>query len=98
VNRRVQTAKPASEELIAAIRWYDERRRGLGTDFYHAVATTVERIVETPEAGSPFAANARRMFVTGFPYQIVYRLEPNEIRIVAVAHLKRRPGFWRHRR
>lgn len=34
----------------------------------------------------------------GFPYQVVYRVGADEIRILAFAHLKRRPGFWRRRR
>jgi hypothetical protein len=38
------------------------------------------------------------MLVAKFPYQIVYRISADEIRILAFAHLKRRPGFWRHRR
>jgi hypothetical protein len=39
----------------------------------------------------------RRILLLGFPYQIVYRLRPAEIVIVAVAHLKRRPGYWKNR-
>lgn len=38
----------------------------------------------------------RRLLVGRFPYQVVYRLRATEIVIVAVAHLKRRPGYWKH--
>jgi plasmid stabilization system protein ParE len=59
----------------------------------------MERIGENPEGGSPFAQlTARRVLVPGFPYQIVYRLDSDDIRVIAIAHLRRRPGFWRHRR
>ena len=34
------------------------------------------------------------MLVTGFPYQVVYILRPTEAVVVAIAHLKRRPGYW----
>lgn len=99
MTRRFHTAKPASEELAAAIRWYEERRAGLGGEFYDAIVRTMDRISEVPEAGSPFRqSGARRMLVAGFPYQIVYRLEADAIRVIAFAHLRRRPGFWRHRR
>ncbi|WP_407936397.1 hypothetical protein [Limnochorda pilosa] len=49
--------------------------------------------------GSPVSADhlTRRVLVRGFPYQVVYHLRPDEIVIVAVAHLKRRPGYWRNR-
>jgi hypothetical protein len=39
----------------------------------------------------------RRALVARFPYQVVYRIRPGEIVIVAVAHLKRRPGYWKNR-
>jgi plasmid stabilization system protein ParE len=95
VSRRLTTAEPASEELAAAVRWYEERRRGLGAEFYDAIVRTIERISHMPDAGSPLdQLKARRMLVTGFPYQIVYRVDSDEIRILAFAHLKRRPGFW----
>ena len=85
--------------MIAAIRWYEERRAGLGAEFYDTVARTMDKILEMPEAGPLFERlNARRMLVPGFPYQIVYRLDSDDIRVIAVAHLKRRPGFWRRRR
>jgi plasmid stabilization system protein ParE len=52
-----------------------------------------------PDTGSNFGTiDARRMLVSGFPYQIVYRVTADEIRILAFAHLKRCPGFWRRRR
>ena len=97
--RPIRPAKPASEELTAAVRWYERQRPGLGGDFFDAIRETLDRIAETPEAGSNFSGlGARRMLVSKFPYQIVYRISADEIRILAFAHLKRRPGFWRHRR
>jgi plasmid stabilization system protein ParE len=52
-----------------------------------------------PEMGTPFSSDTltRRVLVPRFPYQVVYRLMSTEIVIVAVAHLKRRPGYWRRR-
>jgi plasmid stabilization system protein ParE len=85
--------------LAAAVGWYEDRRAGLGAEFYDAIARTMNRIAEMPEAGSPFRdLKARRMLVAGFPYQVVYRIDSDDIRVIAFAHLKRRPGFWRHRR
>jgi hypothetical protein len=42
VNGRLQTAKPAAEELEAAVRWYEERRAGLGAEFYEAIVRTMQ--------------------------------------------------------
>ena len=99
MNRQLHTAGPAAEELAAAVAWYEERRAGLGSEFYDAIVRTMDRIAEMPEAGSPFRdLKARRMLVAGFPYQVVYPIDSGDIRVIAFAHLKRRPGFWRHRR
>ena len=99
MNRQPHTARPAAEELAAAVGWYEDRRAGLGSEFFDAIVRTLNRIAEVPEAGSPFRdLNARRMLVAGFPYQVVYRIDSDESRVIAFAHLKRRPGFWRHRR
>ena len=99
MNRRLHTATPAAEELAAAVAWYEERRAGLGAEFYDAIVRTMNRIADMPEAGSPFRdLKARRILVAGFPYQVVYRIDSDAIRVIAFAHLKRRPGFWRHRR
>ena len=42
-------------------------------------------------------AELRRRLVRRFPFGILYRIEPEEIVIVAVAHLRRKPGYWRER-
>ena len=97
--RPIRTAKPASEELTAAVQWYERQRPGLGAEFFDATLRAIDRISETPDAGTSFTTlDARRMLVGGFPYQIVYRTGADEIRILAFAHFRRRPGFWRHRR
>jgi plasmid stabilization system protein ParE len=99
VNRRLHTARPAAEELAAAVSWYEDRRAGLGAEFFDAIVRTLNRIAELPDAGSPFRdLKARRVLVAGFPYQVVYRMDADSIRVIAFAHLRRRPGFWRHRR
>jgi plasmid stabilization system protein ParE len=99
VTRPVRTAEPASSELREAVRWYEARRAGLGAELFDAVAETVELIKSHPEIGEPVSADrkTRRALIPRFPYQVVYRLRPDEIVLVAVAHLKRRPGYWKIR-
>ena len=38
------------------------------------------------------------MRVRKFPYKVVYRNQQDGIEIIAVAHGKRRPGYWKGRR
>jgi len=55
------------------------------------------RALAFPHAGSPAAANTRRVFLQGFPLSIVYREGPAGIVVFAVAHQSRRPGYWESR-
>ena len=100
MRRPVRTSDPASAELIDAVRWYEERRPGIGGEFFDAVVETVTLIEASPEIGSVSRhdSRTRRTLVPRFPYQVVYRLRPTEIVLVAVGHLKRRPGYWKVRR
>ena len=85
--------------LQPAVRWLEEQRPGLGGEFFDEIEVATKQLHEYPEIGSPVSRDrlTRRLLVQRFPYQVVYRLTTTEIVIVAVAHLKRRPGYWRGR-
>lgn len=97
--RPVRIAEFASNELDAAVRWYEEKRPGLGGELFDAPTNALSRVAQNPEIGVRISADTRtrRLLVQKFPYHIVYRLTETEIIVVAVAHLKRRPGYWKHR-
>ena len=90
---------PASAELAEAVRWYENRRAGLGADFYDTVVRTIERIQAHPEIGAPRSGRLpnREFRVNRFPYKVVYRVRDEDIYVVAIAHTSRRPGYWQHR-
>ncbi len=87
----------AVAELEAAAIFYESRMAGLGKSFAAEVERTIFLVREYPEAGSPMGSTRRRVLVARFPYSIVYRQDPDSIVIVAVAHQRRRPGYWRRR-
>ena len=99
MTRLIRISEPASDELSEAVRWYEVRRPGLGEDFFNAVNATLGLVETSPEIGATVSAdgNTRRMLVVRFPYQVVYRLRPTELVVVAVAHMKRRPRYWTNR-
>jgi plasmid stabilization system protein ParE len=74
----------------AAVRWYEARRVGLGGEFFDAVVAVISLVETNPEIGTMISGDGltRRALVARFPYQVVYRLRPAEIVIVAVAHLE----------
>src|SRR5262245_42511199 len=90
----------AEEETREAAHWYEERRAGLGREFLAAVDEAFQRIRNDPMAFAqletlPDESNVRRFLLKRFPYAIIYEAMSTEIRILAVAHARRRPQFWR---
>lgn len=102
MNPRVRFEDEAEAEYRAAGRWYEERRTGLGLEFLDAVDATIDQIVGLPHAGGPVRRlpsdlPVRRAPVKRFPYHVVYLEAETTIRILAVAHDRRRPGYWTSR-
>ncbi|MEW6219610.1 MAG: type II toxin-antitoxin system RelE/ParE family toxin [Thermodesulfobacteriota bacterium] len=76
----------------------EERATDLGLAFLEEVEKSTRRILENPMAYQCVGSEVRQAPVVRFPYSILYVIEPAEhIRVIAVAHQKRRPGYWRKR-
>jgi toxin ParE1/3/4 len=101
VTERVRLTSEASTELAEAVRWYEERQTGLGGELLAAVQHTLSLIADRPDIGRSVPGTQRsdvkRLLVPRFPYQLLYRAYAETIIIVAVAHLKRRPDYWKSR-
>ena len=84
-------------EFEEAVQFYKQRGRNLGRRFAGEIRTTIAKIVATPECWRILERDVRRCLVRVFPYSVLYTIEADFILIVAIAHGKRRPGYWRHR-
>ncbi len=87
----------AAAELDDASAFYESCSIGLGRLFAAEVERTIDLVRQFPEAGTPVGAQRRRVLVARFPYSVVY-LHEEEIVIFALAHQRRRPGYWRQRK
>ena len=87
----------AEEEFIEAAAYYERNVPGLGERFAREVHQAIERLLKYPEIGFPIGPNLRRIVLTRFPYYLIYSFTPDMLRVVAVAHTRRRPGYWRFR-
>jgi len=87
----------AEAEPSEAIEYYENREPGLGYDFSIEVFAAIQNIILYPTAWPVLEGEARRCLINRFPYGIVYSLEQNEIIILAVMHLRRRPDYWKNR-
>jgi toxin ParE1/3/4 len=102
LNLRVHFEAEAEVEYLQAFRWYERQREGLGIEFLDDVDATIRRVLEAPFSGAtvprlPPDLAVRRLATTRFPYHVVYLVADEELRILAVAHDRRRPGFWNTR-
>jgi len=95
---RVNFHFEAEAELIAAAKFYDSQRPGLGLEFIAEVRRASDALVAHPRIGHRFSRRLRRVLVQRFPYGLLYQPTPDEIYVVAVAHVRRRPGYRRGRR
>src|ERR1043166_6700768 len=84
----------AHAEMIAQAQYYENRSEGLGADFLDAVEETTRRIAQSHNAGLIESVTIRKRLVSGFPFTILYAVQPDRIYIAAVMHQHRRPGYW----
>jgi len=87
----------AELEFTEAIDYYEDKEIGFGSDFAVEVYSAIERITARPKAWPIIEEDIRRSLVRRFPYGILYSEGKEEIFIVAVMHLHRDPGYWKHR-
>lgn len=92
----------AVAEFDAAVEWYEEREVGLGLTLIDRAAAARRSISDWPEAAAPFPGWRRSPLVRmepirGFPYRIVYAVRGGEVIIIAYAHERQRPGYWKSR-
>lgn len=87
----------ARDELNGAVDFYEQTQSGLGLDFAEEVYAAIARIIKFPDAWSELSENSRRCLINRFPYALIYQIKNENLRIIAVAHLHRRPNYWKKR-
>lgn len=98
----VSLSPEAVVELSQAASWYESRRPGLAIRFLHEIDQARHAIQSRPLSFARLADTVsdleiRRALLPRFPYAVVFLELPTEIRILAVAHAKRRPDYWLNR-
>ena len=84
----------AIEEARAAREWYLVRNVDAGDAFMAELDTAISRIERAPSQWSPYLGGTRRYLFHRFPFFVVFRETLTRIEIIAVAHARRRPGYW----
>ena len=84
----------AERELNEAAAYYDSEAAGLGAAFLKEIQHCIQSICDRPEAAPLLAGAVRRRLARRFPYAVLYSIQPAEIRVLAIMHLRRRPMYW----
>lgn len=90
----------ASREYLRARRWYASRAdERIAEGFTHELNRILVRIAENPAAaGTEFRQRYRWVRLRRFPYLVYYRIaSPDIVVVLAVAHKRRRLGYWLRR-
>jgi len=88
----------ALEEYLAAVAWYERDYPGRGERFSAALEQVLAAIAEGPQK-FPKRLDAYAVPVHRFPYVVFFEIkDPETLRVLAVAHAKRKPGYWSERR
>ena len=95
----VRFDEAALDELFEAAEWYHSQQPGLARRLLDEIDAVLPRIAERPASfprlqDSPENLDLRRALLHRFPYALVFLELDQEIRIVAVADARRRPGYW----
>jgi plasmid stabilization system protein ParE len=87
----------ALEEADEAVKWYMERNEMAANAFSRELNQAVEKVSKSPETWLLYENDIRKYVFPRFPFILYYRIVKEGIEILAVAHTKRKPGYWKGR-
>ena len=94
MRRRVSFYQLAEDELNDGVQHYERVNPGLGSAFLDAAERAIQEILEFPESSPEIENHVRRRLTRQFPYAVLYRVRADEVRILAIMNLRRRPFYW----
>ena len=88
----------AREELDEAVAWYETKQLGLGHRLLDEVLGAFDRLESNPGIGARYSKRQRFYRLKHFPYIVYYQEFADRLWIGAIAHERRRPGYWKRRK
>jgi len=80
--------------MTEAAIYYDAARPGLGGDFLDDIQYAIGAVRHQREIGTNIGYGFRRVLLRRFPFSVVYFVNDGEVVVAAIAHHRRRPGYW----
>ncbi|MFY0580920.1 type II toxin-antitoxin system RelE/ParE family toxin [Cystobacter fuscus] len=100
---RLELHPEAVREVEATVDWYEGQRAGLGAEFFTELRRSLQVIAKAPRANPPWSGGrardmeVRRFLMERFPFALPYLVLEELVVVLAVAHVRRRPGYWLQR-
>jgi plasmid stabilization system protein ParE len=94
--RRVIISAAAQLELRAAANWYSDQEAGLGEELVSEVNRALEDLAEgahRPPIWRP-GRTYQKVRLHRFPYVVFFTHDDEHVHVLAIAHRKRKPGYW----
>lgn len=86
----------AEAEFYEIVKYYKKFDHSLSSDFIQEFDRAVKRLLDFPQAGSPYLHGTKRIIFKRFPYSIVYKIYRNKVIVAhAVMHIKKDPDYWK---
>ncbi len=84
-------------EIEGADDWYLQRSLDASSAFIAAISDAFDTVCQAPHRWPKYLHGTRRFLLDRFPFSIIYLDDSDVVTIVAVAHNKRKPGYWKRR-
>jgi toxin ParE1/3/4 len=99
MNFKLIIKREAQIDLDEIFVWYEEKKIGLGFEFIEEFDKLTAKILNNPYFAAIITGDARAASPKRFPYDVVYRIDvlQKEIRVIAVSHQSRKPGWFKKR-
>lgn len=94
----IRIQEEARNEIHEGFDFYNLEKPGLGHEFLEELKKSLLRVSDNPYAWPKLSSNTRKCVIHRFPFAVIYSYENDEITVHAVAHLKRKPGYWKERK
>lgn len=93
----VRLLPEARQEVVQAFEWYLERSHGAAESFLLELEHSLALVSGTPDVWAEFESGTRRYVMRRYPFALIYRFRDELVEIVALAHQRRKPGYWHDR-
>lgn len=90
----LRVSPKAAREIRTAKAWYSARNPAAARAFAEELDSSLQSLIVSPDRWPKFSPAVRRYVMPRFAFNVLYRIRDNEILVLAIAHQRRRPGYW----